>query len=228
MSSQDWRKNWVCEKCNIAISLFRGEAGGGYAESVIIACAALSALSAEIWIDRQIDRVRFIEMLTKYGPQSDDCKTISIPLLINYLQSKSRTFEAISIQNAFSIPSSARVLTGQDVDKSESEVLSVCPQLLPKEVRNFSYASILYAEIRSSYAHEYRPGKQADSWPMTMASNQKVSYINRITDNKGMIRLIHIHFEWIVQLANELANEVDQIANILPMSKPQIWWAEGG
>jgi len=228
MSSQTWRQHWVGEKCNIATHLSLGEAGGGYAEAAIIVCAALSALSAELWVGRSIDRVRFIEMLVKFGAHSNDCKTLSIPLLVQHLNNSSRNTDALKIQHAFSLPSSARVLTGPDIDKSEQEVLSVCPQLDLKEVRSFSYASILYSEIRSSYAHEYRPGAQADSWPMTMVADQRVSYINRMMDSLGMQRLVHIHVNWLVQIGIELASAVDDLANTLPLPKPQIWWADGG
>jgi hypothetical protein len=226
MSPQSWRRDWVADKCDVAARLSRGEAGGSYAESAIVVCAALSALSAELWDGPRIDRVRFIEMLTQFGPQSHHCKTVSIPLLVKHLSNNSRSSDAMKIQQAFSLPTGARVLTGPDIDKSEQDVLSVCPQLNIKEVRAFSYASILYSEIRSSYAHQFRPGEQADSWPMTMLVDQKVSYINRMTDSQKMIRLVHIHIEWIMQLAIELASVVDQLANTLPLPKPHTWWAD--
>lgn len=227
MSSRTWRQEWVSEKCDVAARLSRGEAGGGYAESAIVVCAALSALSAELWDGRGIDRVRFIEMLTQIGPRSAECKTVSIPLLVQHFNTSSRKSDALKIQQAFLLPSSTRVITGPDVDKSEQDVLSVCPQLDLKKLRSFSYASILYREIRSSYAHEYRPGEQADSWPMTMLADQRVSYINRKTNELEMRRLVHVHIEWVVQLAADLASAVDQLACTLPLPKPQVWWADG-
>ena len=63
MASQTWRQNWVREKCGIATRLFHGETGASYAEAVILVCAAMSALAAELWKDRGIDRARFVEML---------------------------------------------------------------------------------------------------------------------------------------------------------------------
>jgi hypothetical protein len=228
VSSQTWRRDWVSEKCDVATRLSNGDAGGGYAESAILVCAALSALSAELWVGRGIDRVRFIEMLARFGTNSNDCKLISIPLLVQHLNNSSRSSEALQMQHAFALSSTARVLVGPDVDKNEDTVLSICPQLDLQEVRRFSYASILYSEVRSSYAHEYRSGEQADSWPMTMLPDQHVSYINRITDSLEMRRLIHIHSGWFVQIAIELASAVDNLANTLPLPKPQVWWADGG
>lgn len=226
MASQTWRQDWVTEKCQVAIRLSRGEAGGGYAEAVILVCAVLSALSAELWDGRGIDRVRFIEMLVRVGLNSSDCTTVSIPLLVQHLNNSSRKLEALQIQSAFSLPTSARVVTGPEVDQSEKDVLSICPLLDLKEVRRFSYASILYSEIRSSYSHEYRSGLLADSWPMTMLAEQKVSYINRMTNGSEMMRLVHIHVEWLAQLAIELASTVDNL--VTGLHRPTAWWIDGG
>jgi hypothetical protein len=226
MPSQTWRRDWVTEKCQVAARLSQGEAGGGYAEAVILICAALSALSAELWDGRGIDRCRFIEMLVRVGHNTSDFTTVSIPLLVQHLDNSSRKSEALQMQRAFSLPSSARVVTGPEVDKSEKDVLSICPQLDLKEVRRFSYASILYSEIRSSYAHEYRSGELADSWPMTMLADQQVSYINRMTDDSEMRRLVHFHVEWLAQIAIELASAVDNLEVTLP--RPPVWWIDEG
>ena len=218
----------MSEKCDIATRLSLGEVGGGYAESAIIVCSALSALSAELWSGRQIDRVRFIEMLTRIGPSSIACQTVSIPLLVEHFRSTNQSAVAHKLQQAFSLPSSARVVTGPDVDRGETDVLPLVPQLKLKELRQFSYASILYGEIRTSYAHEYRPGVQADSWPMTMLADQRVSYINRMTDDQSMRRLVHIHIEWVRQVAVEIASAIDRLVVTLPLPKPKVWWADGG
>lgn len=228
MSSQTWRQNWVTEKCLVANRLSLGEAGGSYAEAAILVCATLNALAAELWDGFKIDRARFVEMLVRHGSQASECSKVSIPLLAQYLESNSRVLEAQKIQRAFSLPNSALVVTGPDVDQREEAVLSICPQLDLKELRRFSYAAVLYEEIRSSYAHEYKPGERADSWPMTMLANQKVSYINRMDDSVKMRRLIHFHIEWIVQLAVDLASVVDRVADDLPQPKPTVWWISGG
>ncbi len=228
MAPETWRQHWVNEKCQVAIRLSQGEAGGSYAEAVIVVCAAISALAAEVWNGTGIDKVRFVELLVQLGSQSEICSTISTPLLVEHLRNTSREAEAKSLCNAFSLPASARVLTGPDVDKSEKKILDICPQLDYEELRRFSYASLLYDEIRSSYAHEYRPGQRADSWPMTALPNQIVSYINRLSDDHTMRRLIHFHLEWLTSIPIELARIIDSMAPELPHPKPSMWWARGG
>jgi hypothetical protein len=228
MPSENWRRHWVAEKCKVAERLSRGEAGGGYAEAAILVCATLSALAAELWDGTGIDRVRFIEMLVRLGPEAGTCGTISVPLLTQHLEASGREAYAKQLQRAFSVPSIARVLTGPEVDRAESEILAVCPGVDLEEVRRFSYASILYGEVRSSYAHDYRPGELADSWPMTMLQDQKVSYINRLCEDLQTRRLVHFHLEWLTALPVELAGVVDSLAVALPQTRPTAWWAKGG
>ena len=190
-------------------------------------CAALSALSAEVWPGRAIDRLRFIELLVRLGSNSSFCMTISVPLLAQFLEDERRISDAADIRRVFGLPNTARVLTGSEIDKPESEVLAACPALSLFDVRRFSYASLLYHEVRSSYAHEYRPGDAAGSWPMTMLPDQKVSYINRLAEPRMQLeRLIHFHVAWLGDLAVNLAEAVDTSGSV-SRSRPATWWAEG-
>jgi hypothetical protein len=227
-SSFTWREYWVTEKCKLAARLNAGEAGGTYAEAVLVVCAAMSALSAELWSGPRIDRVRFIEMLARDGPNPDNNTIVSVPLLIQHLERSSRNSAALQLRNVFGVPDTALVVTGPNVDTSEDHILALLPRLDLKEVRQFSYASLLYREVRSSYVHDYRPGKQADSWPMTMLADQRISYINRIADDMKMQRLVHFHFEGLAQLAIQMASSADKTAAMSPRPRPQVWWADGG
>jgi len=211
----------------LATRLSRGEAGGGYAEAAILVCAALNALAAELWPGTSIDRVRFIEMLVKLGPEASTCSTISVPLLIQHLTSTKNVADAEKLQRAFAVPQISRVLTDPEVDQPESAILAVCPALNLEMLRQFSYASILYSEIRSSYAHQYQPGERAGSWPMTMLHDQKVSYINRLCDDLQSRRLLHFHIDWLLALPVELAGVTDGLSSGLPNPQPKIWWAKG-
>lgn len=228
MVAQTWHKAWVREKCDIAGRLARGEAGGGYAEAAIVLCAILTALAAEAWPGPRRDRARFVELLVRFGKNRDLCSTVSIPLLVQELETLARNSEATALRHAASLPDSARIVIGSEVDRSESEVLAACPSLDPVFVRTFSYAALLYQEIRSSYAHEYRPGPSADSSPMTATPDQAVSYANHLREPTytRFDRVIHFHVPWLKDLACDLADAVD--ATILPQSPPSLWWIKGG
>lgn len=228
MAAQTWHKAWVREKCDIAGRLARGEAGGGYAEAAILLCAALSALAAEMWPGPSKDRARFVELLVRLGKFRNLCTTISVPLLVQALEVLGRGPDAMALRRATSLPDSARILVGPEVDRSESEVLAVCPSLDPLFVRTFAYAALLYQEIRSSYAHEYRPGASANSMPMTSAADEAVSYVNQLREPTftRLDRSIHFHVPWLRELARDLADAVD--TTNLPQIEPVVWWIKGG
>jgi hypothetical protein len=228
VTAHNWRFEWVSEKCKIASALARGEAGGSYSEAVILVCAVLNALAAEVWPGRGIDKARFVELLVRLGPSLHEPKTISVPLLIRHLDTEFPANAAI-LRKKFLDFSKTRVVTGPEIDKMEDELISLCPDLAPTVVRKYSYACLLYEEVRSSYAHEYKTGEKADSWPMTMASDQSVSYVNRIllTGIPETVRLIHFHIDWLTQLVVDLALCIDGLSTTLPRQLPSQWWIKG-
>jgi hypothetical protein len=162
VTTHNWRFEWVSEKCKIASALARGEAGGSYSVAVILVCAVLNALAAEVWPGRSIDKARFVELLVRLGPSADEPKTISVPLLVRRLDTECPANAEI-LRKKFLDFSKTRVVTGLEVDKTEDELISLCPALTPTVIRKYSYAHLLYEEVRSSYAHEYRAGGKADS-----------------------------------------------------------------
>jgi hypothetical protein len=229
MAFESWRCDWVTEKCEIATALARGEARGSYSEAAILVCAALSALAAEVWPGRNIDRARFIELLVRLGPTPNLPMTISVPLLLRHVELTSSKSSAKLLKDTFLPFSATRVVTGPEVDKMEDEVLSICSDLTPKDIRKFSYACLLYEEVRSAYAHEYKPGAKADSWPMTMSEGQSVSYVNRLLaagiPETG--RFIHFHIAWLAKLAVDIARNIDIHRATLPRQAPASWWIDG-
>jgi hypothetical protein len=118
----------------------------------------------------------------------------------------------------------SRVVTGDDVDKTEKEIISVCPRLGRREIRDCSYAALLYGELRSAYVHEYRPGEKANSWSMTRRDDVQVSYVNWVNDPD---RHIHFHISWLSRLVAEVARALDGLPSRLPARKPKHWWVDG-
>ena len=229
MATQSWRCNWVSEKCEVARALARGEAGGSYSEAAILVCAAFNALAAEVWPGRNIDRARFIELVVRLGTSPKLLMTISTPLLVRHLETSHAKASAALLRNKFLNFSPTRVVTGLEVDRMEDELMSICPDLTPRSIRKFSYACLLYEEVRTSYAHEYKPGAKADSWPMTMSEDQSVSYVNRLlvagVPETG--RLIHFHITWLTKIAVDIASSIDAIDRVLPHQVPTNWWIDG-
>ena len=218
-----WRTEWVENKIKTALSLNSGGCGGTYGEAVIILCSALSALAAEVWPGRQIDRFRFIELIVRFSPHHLESTKISIPILIKYLCSKKMKSKSEKVENKFLNFGDSMVLLGDKIDKFDSEIQAVCNTLSFKEIRECSYPSLLYKEIRSNYVHEYCSGDHADSIPMT-SKIANVSYVNWVDDPH---RRIHFHIDWIVSITIEIAKAVDAISSNLPHKLPSCWWIEG-
>lgn len=219
-----WRTEWIKTKRDVALRLASRECGGSYGEAVIILCAAISALAADVWPSRGKDRARFVEVLKDFAPSDLNTARISIPLLIARLRDQARTSELVTLEKAFLDYCPSRVLTGNEVDKSEAEILRVCQTLNSKEIRECSYANLLYGAIRSGYAHEYRPGPQADSWAVTSVRTTPVSYVNWVNDPD---RHIHFHSGWLADVALAVAEAVDAVGATLPRIDPLPWWVHG-
>ena len=226
-SLTSWREQWIGQKCNLASGLSRGESGGGYAEAMLIICASISALSAEVWPGRKIDHVRFVELLTTFGPEADTFRTISVPLLLQENEANLPANTMSALRQQLGISEKSLVVSGSIVDRAEVEILKCIPSLKLRDIRRCSYASILYSDIRSSYAHEYQPGDRADSWPMTMLGAQKVSYVNQIYESFKSRRLAHFHVDWLVQVPVAIAKSIDEMSPQPPMSHPGKWWLDG-
>ena len=219
-----WRAKWVGGKQALAARLQSGEAGGGYSEAVLILSAVISALAAEAWPgEDKIDRKRFNEILAKHTPANLNATCISVPLLIGSLRKSGNIADANKAAEALVCYDDTRVLTGSDVDRSEDEIRALLPQLDLLRIRKCSYANLLYEEVRSPYVHGYRPGKRADSHPMT-SRDADVSYTNWM-DNPD--RSIHFHGDWISLLALPIAQALDASEKNLPFSRPIKWWIEG-
>lgn len=206
------------------MQLSQGACGGSYGEGVIVICAAISALAAEVWPGPQKDRLRFVELLKEFSPADLDLTRVSLPLLIDYLKANGHVYQARKLEKSLLDFDSSQVLIGSEVDKFESDITALCPQLFLKNVRKFSYANLLYEQVRSCYAHEYRPGPLAESWPMTSDQSSLVSYVNWVDKP---IRRIHFHVQWLLKVAVEAAGAIDAISKNLPKSDPAMWWVRG-
>lgn len=228
MASLRWRKQWCEQRCAVVESLYALYPGGFcYPEAALIVGAILSALASELWPGNSIDKKRFIELLVTLGAYKDYCQRISVPLLIQHLQDNGDSTQAQSLRTAFGLTSISIVLSGGDIDASEPEILRVCPSLEITKIRKFSYAALLYSEMRSAYAHEYGPGKQAASRPMTIKDSERVSYTNRLDEKTfgSVKRLIHFHADWLLALSVDLSDAVDGLAQ-LPQQRPPAWWID--
>jgi hypothetical protein len=220
-------QSFVEQKIKTAKTIADGCCEGTYAEGSLILCSIISAMAAIAWPGNHIDKRRFVEIIIRY-PLEIDPKKVSKPLLAQDSKVSNLT---LGISNI------AYYLT-EDIDLNETEVLHLCPNLTRSEIRKYSYAHLLYEQIRCSYAHEYRIGHKAkdhDSLrPMARINDSAISYVN---ENRGttLYRGIHFPIKWIASVAqgvargldNEPSNKGKMPFEDLWLEIPTPWWLDG-
>jgi hypothetical protein len=216
---ENWRARWVARKVLIATRLANGDIEeAGYAEAAMILCGVLNALAAELWPGKGKDKQRFVELLVRYAGTRLCMTTISIPLLIGHLGNAKDAQHLREYVQSVDHSLASRVLTGPEIDLTESEAASLCPNVPAWMLRHFSYAALLYEEIRCGYAHEYVHGVRSNSWKMSTQGNAFVSYVNRIDLSR---RLIHFDVPGLCKLATSTEfGSRDKVPN----SSFADWW----
>lgn len=226
-----YRTLWVRDKVALVSRLASNEPLGAYPETMIILCAIISAMASDFWPGRAGDRVRFVETLQRFAPTHLNVDRISIPVLLETLRKlPGWSDELRKVEKAFLNYDFTRVLTGNEIDQAESEILRLCPRLPVTDIRGCSYANLLYEEVRCAYSHEYRPGTRAASVPMSTRFGEAVSYVNVITtlSEFGAVditeRKIHFHWHWVSELVLALAEKLDSLPGAVQQEIPSQWW----
>ncbi len=200
------------------------ECGGSYGDVILIFTGVISTMAAERWPGRGFDNKRFIELLVEFAPET---RTISVPRLCNHLLSHDLVAQAKQIwdypENEFLM---GEILQGPDIDSSEKSIAnSLTTPISPKAIRRYSYASLLYNDLRCSYSHEYKIGDDAHAYKMTRSKNSCISYVNY---HKEPFPFIHFDLNWLANVVRKCASvmverQPDQLSVI-----PAEWWINGG
>lgn len=213
---------WVKKKIHLAESLEKGKCESDYSDAVIFLCVIISAMASNLWKEKNIDRKRFIELLVNYSNKYSKINFISIPLLYQNLKKASSKKEEniILIERKFPRLTtwSSEILISNDIDCSEDSLTDI--GLTPKEIREFSYACIIYEKLRCGLVHEYYPEELVTIKPLT-SYDADISYNN-------CVHKIHFHFKWLIELVNAVVeNTKDYIEKINQLPTPSNWWIDG-
>lgn len=217
------RQQWMSSKVTLATRLAAGELGAGYPEAIIILSSAVSAIAAEMWPGSGIDRKRFVEAMRLHSDPALSASRISIPMLVGHLRRAGTAGAHDCVRSHFMkdvFPT--QVLTGENVDREDAAIVAACPELSLKSVREFSYANVLYREVRSAFIHEYQSGDKADMWTMAEDADLAISYGNWMGDPD---RHIHFPVAWFCSAALSIAAAADEV--VVPLSQPALWWVDG-
>jgi len=223
--------SFVQKKLTVAQCLDNGGCGGGYGEAILVVAGLLGGLSADLWPGKRIDRARFIELWSQYADPTHGPNRISLPLLVARLRATGRDAEAATLEarhpRVFGPGYHSRIVTADDVDLTEAEVLGLCPTLAVIDVRASSYGAVFYEHVRSAIVHEFHFGAEAVGVPMT-DRQADVSYSNFDRHTGAHSRRIHFHMPWLVSLADGVAARADRIiSTAAPLPAPSPWWING-
>jgi hypothetical protein len=221
--------DWAEEKCLLAGDLESGACGGSYSEGAIILCTCISAMASRLWIESvRADRKRFVEIVVQFSEPAHDTTKISVPLLV---QGESQWRHRLAFTDKHFR------LTGAN-DKTENELLKLSATSSQsncrKTLRQYSYANILYRDIRCGFAHTYLPlrNARADDPLKGIFDSPAITYVN---GSEGMVRQIHFGLDWIAAIAKNIARGMDvrcnhqgkYIGENIGLSPPGAWWIDG-
>jgi len=226
---------WVEGQIKLANALASGSCGGTYADGAIILCTTISAMTSLMWIEKdKTDRKRFIEILVRFSQDVYDTTKVAIPIMAQDQQDCDLWHKKLKVSHK------AFCYTGRD-DKPETEIISLCGHLDVREckkfVRKYSYACLLYEQVRCGFVHTYRPGAFATEGDVLASlfdrGNAGISYVNYLA-SEGM-RKIFFPLGWVSEVVKNVAAGMDrECAHIgksfpenLDLPVPTIWWIEG-
>lgn len=208
-------REFLLDRIKLVNELIVGGPRVEYADLVLILTAVLSACSARRWPGRGIDRNRFVELLISHSPSDAHCEYVCLSsLLIAKHISEADTPWGRSGEFM-------RIFRDDEVDLPYSEARIRYPHILPLELKQHTYASLIYSWLRCPYAHEYCMGGATSHVP---AINQpaRISYIGRRYADGKVVRIATFHLDYILSLATHHAESlVDS-----PEPKPQEWWLQ--
>lgn len=161
-------QDWFRRRLEIADGLAKDPTAVFDAE--ILLCCAMSALAATAWPGERKDHKRYIEFLVHFVRSEPDMRLISVPVLAQRLEQDPSYFRGgRSLRDRF-FPELGRIYDYREVDKTEAEILTVLPSPPPPiaTIRESSYASIIYSDLRSGLVHEYALSNDLADFPLSI------------------------------------------------------------
>jgi hypothetical protein len=169
-----------------------------------------------------------VETWAKYADERLRPNLISLPLLIQHLRDKRRHDEAESLRQLRAEylqrhpVLDLRVLSGDEVDVSESEILAVSSLPLTA-VREYSYGNLFYRYFRSGYVHEYQVGSHGDEVNMSGVAGAVVYEAWREPPH----RRINFDIRWLIAVVRSTCAAVAGDWQHRPLQEPSTWWVNG-
>lgn len=222
---------WVGGRVRLANRLDAGECGGTYGDAVLVLSAVLSRFASEAWPGKRKDLVRFVEAWSTLSTPRLNAARISVPLLLEELRKQEEWSLIQKVRSSrpeiFSPGNDTMVVSGDQIDQEESDLVALDPALGAKKLRRLSYGRVFYEHVRSAYTHEYRLGEVASAFPQ-LREPAPVSYVNFFTRSDPRTRRrIHFDVGWVGEIVRSVAATLLTDGTTEPRPEPATWWADG-
>jgi hypothetical protein len=174
----------------------------------------MSACAARRWHGSNIDRRRFIELLANHSPAEANTSWVSIAALVNknFIDEADTPFAH----------GQTRIFRDDEIDLPLADASSRYPQVRVRDLKQCTFAALIYKWLRCGYAHEYAPNPNVTQVAASR-HEARVSYIGRV-DGPRIRRMTSFHFDYLMGLAQHHASQDADRPSPHPV--PVQWWIE--
>jgi hypothetical protein len=181
----------------------------------LILTAVISACAAWRWPGEGFDRKRFVESLIQFSSPSLPLDYVSIGALLEFgLIAESETPWR-------DFAKKYRIFPGDEIDSVLPDMSTRYPHLATRDLKNASYANLIYRSLRCGYAHTYwASGNTTHVAPSHRPA--QISYIGRLQPDGKLIRIASFHLDYLIEVTQEQVSTLTD----KPLQKPDEWWLD--
>ena len=208
-------RDFLIDRIRLVNELIAGGPQVAYADLVLILTSVISGCAAARWPGSSIDRNRFVELLIKHSPAEFNCDHICTAALI-------RSNLVLETDTAWGeLGQATRIFTDEEIDLDFAAAQQSYPNLALKQLKDHSFAALIYKWLRCAYAHEYSLDPSASHMPSSR-DRARISYIGRLGKDGRIHRMTTFHLNYLIEMASYHAKAVPNS----PQTKPPIWWLQ--
>ena len=183
----------------------------------LILTAVITACAAYRWPGKGFDQKRFVETLIRFSSPS---------LHMNYI-STGGLLESGSISESETpwrdLDARSRIFIGAEIDAALPDMANRYPQLTTRDLKQASYANLIYRWLRCGYAHTYWAFGNTTHVPPSLRPAQ-ISYVGRLQPDGSWTRIASFHLDYLIQAAQEQVSSLPEKPPKEP--KPDEWWID--
>ena len=206
-------RKFLLERVELVRQLIESDLPVHYADCALILCSVMSACAADRWHGKGFDRKRFIELLINRSPPDAHADWVCVPALINR--------GLIDERDTPYGPGGTRIYIDEEIDLSLADAAATYPGVSERDLKRNCYAALIYEWLRCGYAHNYWGDQFTTHVPPT-ERKARISYIGRGTKSGPMLRMVSFHLDYLIELAERHAGDVEDT----PWPLPATWWID--